>query len=113
MRGSASGAVSWIQKPRSPVAREAVTTPGTPATFAPSSGETRVVPWMSRIRLSPGSGSGSTSPGPWPLELTGVGAPTAKSAELSSVSSSAGRAADVALARLPVGVPSRTTVDVP
>jgi hypothetical protein len=48
------------------------------------------------------------------LLLTGVGAPTVKSAALSSVSGSAvARAADVVLARLPVGVPSRTTVAVP
>ncbi|MDQ0931830.1 hypothetical protein QFZ49_001737 [Streptomyces turgidiscabies] len=46
--GSASGAVSSIQKPRDePKARTPVTIPATSVTFWPASGDRRVVPWMS------------------------------------------------------------------
>lgn len=62
--------------------RTPVTMPGTRVTVWPLSGETRVVPWMSWIRVVPGSvGSGSgvgsvvPPPGVCPAALTGVGAP--------------------------------------
>lgn len=110
--------MSWIQKPREPLARTPVTTPGTPVTDVPSSGETRVVPWMSWIRTSPGSvgpGSSGSCPPPdvSPLVLTGVGAPAARSAALSSVSASeAARATDAVADAPETGPPpSRTTAE--
>ncbi|CAM5269635.1 hypothetical protein SBADM41S_12359 [Streptomyces badius] len=106
MRGSLSGAVSWIQKPREPLVRTPVTMPGTPVTAVPSSGETRVAPWMSWIRTSPGS-VGPGSSGSWPppdvspFALTGVGAPAERSAALSSVSASEAARATDAVAEAP------------
>ncbi len=118
VRGSASGAVSWIQKPLEPVVRTAVTTPGTPVTALPSSGETRVMPWMSCTRTVPGSvgspGSpGSVPPDVSPAALTGVGAAADRSAALSSVSASEDARATAAVAEAPVAgpLPSRTTAE--
>lgn len=117
VRGSASGAVSWIQKPREPEVRTAVTTPGTPVTALPSSGETRVVPWMSWIRTVPGSvglpGSPGSSPPPEvsPAAFTGDGAAAVRSAALSSVSANEAARATEAVAEAPFAgpLPSRTT----
>lgn len=100
--GSLSGCASWIQKPREePVERTPVTTPGTLVTVLPVCGESRVLPWMSWIRSSPGVGgvggsvgpvgvgvgvgSGPGSPPP-PVVLRGLGADADRSAALLSVS---------------------------
>ena len=56
--GSASAVGSCIQKPRElPVVRTAVTMPGTLVTDCPTIGEIRPVPWMSWMRVDPGTGS--------------------------------------------------------
>jgi hypothetical protein len=121
VRGSSSASGSWIQKPREPVVRTPVTTPGTRVTVRPAYGDRRVVPWMSCTRTSPGSAGscgsvGSSSPpepGPSPRELTGVGAPAVKSAALSSVSTrESARATDAELDAPAAGpLPSRTTAE--
>ena len=47
--GSASGVGSWIQTPRPPAVRRAVTMPSTPFTLWPSLGEMCAAPWTSAI----------------------------------------------------------------
>jgi hypothetical protein len=98
--------------------RTPVTMPGTRVTVWPLSGETRVVPWMSWIRVVPGSvgsgvgvGSGVPPPGVCPAASTGVGAPEVRSAALSSVSArEAPRATEAVLLAPATGpLPSRTT----
>ncbi len=73
----------------------------------PASGEVRAAPWMPRIRVPPVP--------PPEVELRGVGAVTAKSAALLSVSVAPppARTAAVVLARFPVGEPSAEEAVVP
>lgn len=96
-----------------------MTMPGTPVTALPSSGETRLAPWMSCTRTVPGSvglpGSPGSSPPPEvsPAAFTGVGAPADRSAALSSVSAREAARATEAVAEAPVAgpPPSRTTAE--
>src|SRR5687768_8218354 len=100
---SASADGSCIQKPRAdPKTRTAVTMPRA-WTTTPACGDTNPLPWMSWM-LSSGGGGGGTS-----LLLCGVGGPTVKSALLTSVSVSTGRAAEVVFDVPAVGEVSRTT----
>lgn len=117
--GSLSGFVSWIQKPREvPATRTAVTTPGTLVTLLPAYGESRVAPWMSWMRTSPGvmsvgegAGDGSPPPSPpVPALLRGLGVEPEKSAELLSVSvKAASRLTECVLSAPVAGEVSRTT----
>ena len=84
MAGSSSGVGFWNQNP---VGDTAVTTPSTPLTGFPTSGEMWLAPWICGI-VSGSSGVGGTGvhgSGP-AAELRGEGSPTEKSAALLSVS---------------------------
>src|SRR4051794_36529114 len=87
VRGSLSGLGSWKKKPwLLPKERTPVTMPGTSLTCLPTSGDRRVVPWMSWMRAgTPGGGVGP--PGVVsPLLFVGAGEAATKSLLLSSVS---------------------------
>src|SRR3954449_6945615 len=103
--GSSSGVVLWIQKPVLPTA---VTTPTTPSTGLPASGDTCDRPWICSI-VSGSTGAGGVGVhccGP-AAALRGDGAPTEKSAPLWSVSvHGLVRATDVVLDGAGAGEPS-------
>src|SRR5206468_398681 len=101
---------SWKKKPwLLPKERTPVTMPGTSTTCLPTSGERRVVPWMSWMRAGTPVGGGVVPPPVVsPLLLVGAGAPVAKSLELSSVSPAV-RVAAVVLLGAGALAPSTTT----
>ena len=78
-----SGWVDWIQKPE---LRPAVTTPVTSTTLWPLSGDTWAAPWIWSIVAVSLTGGGSEQAGAAVAELSGAGAPAAKSAAFWSVS---------------------------